>query len=132
MTLADRLQTLAQARPTAGAVTLTKADLLALAADEPVSTAGPAAVQPVSWRERLWTCPAETRLGVQELAEAVDRSRDWVYRAVDKRRAKERGREPLPCARLDGVLVFQAGAVRRWLEHSEQIVTPERRALRAL
>ena len=28
---------------------------------------------PATWRERLWTCPPDTRLGVAELSEALGR-----------------------------------------------------------
>jgi hypothetical protein len=80
--------------------------------------------EPQTWRERLWTCPADTRLDVRALAEAVDRSADWVYRAIDPKRSAARGRDPLPCQKLDGVLVFSAGAVRGWLQASECVVNP--------
>ena len=86
---------------------------------------------PDSWRERLWTCPADMRMGVREVAEALDRSPDYVYRAVNADRAAEKGRNPLPCSRLDGELVFTAGAVRAWLQASEQIINPAPRRLRA-
>lgn len=85
----------------------------------------PRAPMPPHWRERLWECAPDVRLGVRELAEAMDRSPDWVYRATNAKLAAARGRAPLPCARLDGVLVFTAGAVRRWLNASEEIVNPE-------
>lgn len=78
-----------------------------------------------TWRERLWTCPPDTRLAVPELTEALGRSADWVYRAVNAKNANERGRDPLPCSRLDGVLVFTAGAVREWLRASSVVVNPE-------
>jgi predicted DNA-binding transcriptional regulator AlpA len=73
----------------------------------------PATTGPVTWRERLWTCPEETRLGVREVAEAMDRPRSWVYRAVG------REQDPLPARRLDGELVFAAGDVRAWLARRE-------------
>lgn len=79
-----------------------------------------------TWRERLWTCPAETRLGVRELAKALGRPVSWVYRSVsayryeragDGRRKKVRRQDqPLPHERLDGELVFRAGRVRCWIE----------------
>lgn len=73
---------------------------------------------------RLWTVPAEMRLGVLEVAEAVGRSRDWVYRACSAEQAKAKGRSPLPCSRLDGELVFTAGAVRDWITRNELVVNP--------
>lgn len=69
-----------------------------------------------TWRERLWTAPEDTRLGVLDVAEAVGRPRSWVYRAVNAKRGADR----LPARRLDGELVFQAGEVRAWLARQEQ------------
>jgi hypothetical protein len=83
---------------------------------------------PPTWRERIWTCPAETRLGVRDVAEALKRPVSWVYRAVslwcyskanDGTRLKTRRLDaPLPHERLSGELVFRAGRVREWIESS--------------
>jgi len=72
----------------------------------------------LSWPERLWTAPAETRLGVRELAAAVGRPRSWVYRHT----APKGDLAPIPHRRLDGLLVFLAGEVRDWLLATEEIV----------
>jgi hypothetical protein len=72
------------------------------------------------WRERLWTCPAATRLGVREVAEAMNRPRSWVYRATSSRRAGRR----LPATHLSGELSFSAEAVRRWIREQETAVIP--------
>lgn len=133
MTVADRLRAIVGSLPEGAAVTLPGDALRAWLEDEPAATAEPVAVQAdeaADWRERLWTCDPSTRLGVRELAEALDRSADFVYRAVDRKRSAERGREPLPCSRLDGVLVFTAGAIRRWVEASSVTVNPEPRHIR--
>lgn len=133
MTVADRLRVIVDSLPEGAAVTLPGDALRAWLKDEPAATAEPVAVQAGTqsdWRERLWTVPAETRLGVHELAEALDRSADFVYRAVDPKRSEHRGRDPLPCSRLDGVLVFTAGAIRRWLEASSVTVNAESRHIR--
>src|SRR5574341_275824 len=68
-----------------------------------------------TWRERLWTCPAETRLGVPEIADALGRPPSWVYRAVSAARGSER----LPARRLDGELVVEADALREWVRRRE-------------
>src|SRR3990172_3558261 len=60
--------------------------------------------EPESWRSKLWTVPADTRLGVAELAEALGRPRSFVY-AHTSAKAEDR----LPHRRLDGILVFRAG-----------------------
>jgi hypothetical protein len=133
VTIAERLRAIVGSLPEGAAVTL-PCDALrtwleaepTVTPPTPIVTEGDAA----SWRERLWTCPAETRLGVRELAEALDRSADWVYRAVDPKRSADRARDPLPCSRLDGVLVFTAGAIRRWVEASAVTVNPEPRHIR--
>lgn len=70
-----------------------------------------------SWRERLWACPAETRLGVLDLAEALGRSKGFVYRLT---RSKD-----IPHRKLDGELVFRAGDIREWVQRREEVqVTP--------
>ncbi len=70
-----------------------------------------------TWRERLWTCPAETRLGVHELAEALNRPRSWIYRRTS---AKAECR--LPHRKLGGELLFTAGEIRAWLREHEEVV----------
>ena len=70
---------------------------------------------PSSWRERLWTAPADTRLGVREVAEALGRPRSWVYRRTSEKSPKG----PLPHKKLDGELVFVAGELRAWLRRVE-------------
>src|SRR5690349_2838866 len=54
--------------------------------------------QPVTWRERLWIVPPETRLGVAELSEAIGRPRSWIYRHTSARS----GLDLLPYRKLDG------------------------------
>ncbi len=72
---------------------------------------------PPSWRERLWSCPADTRLGVLEIAEALGRSKAFVYRLT---RTKD-----IPHRKLDGELVFRAGDIREWVQRREDVqVTP--------
>lgn len=125
MTLAERLAAIVAPLPDGASVTLPALVVREWLAEAP--TVPPAIVEAHAgtWRERLWTVPPETRLGVREVAEACDRSADWVYRACSSTRAEARGRTPLPCTRLDGVLCFTAGAVRRWLEQAGEIVNPE-------
>lgn len=73
---------------------------------------------PVTWRERLWTVPAETRLGVRDVAEAIGRPRSWIYRRTGEKCPNAR----LPHRRLDGELVFLAGELRTWLDSHEIIM----------
>jgi len=73
---------------------------------------------PETWRERLWTVPGETRIGVPELAEATGRSRDWCYR----RTAKKAGEARIPHRKLDGELVFVVGEVREWIRGHEDVI----------
>jgi hypothetical protein len=67
-----------------------------------------------TWRERLWLVPAETRLGVVEVAEALDRPRSFIYA-----RTGAKAEDPIPHAKLDGTLVFRAGEVRAWIRERE-------------
>ena len=120
---------------------MTLADLLAALRQMPTGTMVPAvemaarleAVCPIehtttdvvtepTWRERLWTAPAETRIGRQELLEAVGRSENWLYRHTGARAKCSR----IPCRKLDGELVFLVGEVRQWVLEHEETVVPAR------
>lgn len=74
-----------------------------------------------TWRERIWTVPPETRIGVPELAEALGRSSNWVHAHTSSRRAGE-GR--IPHRKLDGRLSFLVGEVLAWLEETEIVEVP--------
>ena len=87
-----------------------------------------------SWRERLWICPAETRIGISELCEALSRPRSWVYR-----RTSVKAEERLPHRKLGGELLFAVGEIRAWLRDHEEVVeagpmdsTAAERRLRAM
>lgn len=75
---------------------------------------------PLTWREKVWVVPAETRLGVREVAEAIGRPMSWVYRRTGEKSDKS----PLPHRKLDGELVFVAGELRAWIEGHEAVVVP--------
>jgi hypothetical protein len=90
-------------------------DELVDVAEQPA--AGPQDVEPMSWRERLWTVPAETRLGVAEVAEAMGRPKSWVYA-----RTGPKTEDPLPHRKLDGTLTFTAGELRAWIRAHETVV----------
>ena len=117
-----RLQQLADALPEDGSVVLTRARLVEWLADEPAA----APLQQVSsapeveptWRERLWTVPAETRIGVAELCEALGRTRSWCYRHT----SEKAGYVPLPHRKMDGELVFLVGEIRAFIRDHEQVV----------
>lgn len=70
-----------------------------------------------TWREKLWTVPAECRIGVPELSEALGRPRSFVYA-----RTGPKAESLIPHRRLDGSLVFTCGEVRAWLRDSEEVV----------
>jgi predicted DNA-binding transcriptional regulator AlpA len=74
------------------------------------------------WAALLWIVPAETRLGVREVAEALGRPRSFVYRHTGPKAPGAR----IPHRRLDGELVFLAGEIRRWIEDHEVVVVPGR------
>jgi predicted DNA-binding transcriptional regulator AlpA len=86
---------------------------------DPEPAAPPAAdPEPASWREKLWTAPAETRIGVRELVEATGRSRDWAYRATSPKAGDDR----IPHRKLDGELVFIVGELREWIRGREDVI----------
>lgn len=70
--------------------------------------------EPESWREKLWTVPADTRMGVREVAEAIGRKERWVYDHTSPTTA-----DRLPHRRLGRILVFRAGEVRTWIRSHE-------------
>lgn len=72
---------------------------------------------PETWREKLWSVPAEVRLGVSELAEAFGKPRSFIYARTGPRAAN-----PIPCRKLDGALSFTAGEARAWLRATEAVV----------
>lgn len=101
--------------------------LLTLVEAEPTAVATVAGSDdrtPATWRERLWIVPAETRLGVTEVAEAIGRPRSWVYRHTSEKAAADGGR--LPHRKLDGELLFVAGEIRDWIRDSEEMLVPGR------
>lgn len=73
-----------------------------------------------TWRERLWSAPPETRLGVEELSDAIGRPKSWIYRHT----SAKSGLELLPHRRLDGALVFLVGEIRKWVAEHEATVVP--------
>src|SRR5690606_18010224 len=72
---------------------------------------------PASWRERLWTAHPETRLGVRELAEALGKSRSWVYSRTG--RSCPAGRRIPHSLDDSGEHSFRVGEIRDWLVRSE-------------
>lgn len=79
----------------------------------PVSQPSPSL--PMTWADQLWIVPAERRIGTRELAEALGRSRSWVYGHLT-------GEGAIPHAKLDGELTFKVGEVRAWLRATEEVV----------
>lgn len=114
---------------------LTAAALLELLGDQQPAAAVPVvapAPLELTWRERLWLVPAETRIGTLEACEALGRSRSWLYRQLG-------AASPPPHRKLDGELVFVVGELRAWLRGIEEVVlegamesTPGERRLYAI
>lgn len=100
-----------------------RSTLAALRNATPEPSIATADVSPASWRERLWTVPPDTRLGVIETAEALGRPRSFVYRHTSEKSA---GAARLPHRRLDGELVFVAGELRSWLKDHEETIESSR------
>lgn len=87
-------------------------------AAEPEPGSGqPVEVPETTWRQKLWTAPAECRIGVEELSEALGRSPSWIYA-----RTQESADPRLPHGKLSGSLVFRCGEVRAWLRDTEEDV----------
>lgn len=86
---------------------------------QPVVAAAPELVVEVepSWRERLWTAPAETRIGVEEVIEAFGRPKSWLYRHTSAK-----PRPTIPCRKMDGALTFVVGELRAWARDAEEVL----------
>ena len=84
---------------------------------EPDREPEPVATTPLPWRVLLWTVDPETRIGRDELLEAVGRPPSWLYRHT-----AEEATDRIPHRKLDGQLVFVVGEVRRWLREREEII----------
>jgi len=84
-------------------------------ADEGGSEPAPAGsvADVLTWREKLWIVPAETRVGIRELAEALDRPKGWIY--------KRTSAGDLPHRKMGGSLVFLVGEVRTWIRETEEV-----------
>ena len=93
--------------------------LTALEAHRPVHppTESPEPPAPETWRERLWRVPAETRLGVAEVAEALGRPKSFIYA-----RTGPKAEDMIPHRKLDGALMFAAGELRAWIRAREEVV----------
>ena len=120
----DRLRAAIEGLPEDSSVAFTVSRIRTWLADEnqgSVEAHGPelAETLPVDWRERLWVVPAETRLGVTELCEALGRSRSWVYRHTGSCSQENR---VLPHRLLEGSLIFVAGEVRTWIREHEEVI----------
>ena len=135
MTLQELRRWVASAPPGTSIPVASLAELLtALEAESGPLLEEPSEPGSRTWRERLWTVPAETRLGVHELSEALNRPRSWIYR-----RTGEKAEDRIPHRKQGGELVFAAGEVRAWLRADEEIIaagpmesTAAERRLRAM
>ena len=119
MSLEDRLHAIVDPLPAGAAVTLPADTLRAWLAEEwePIALEPEPTVQPTSWRVLLWSVDPETRIGRDELLEAVGRPASWLYRHTGPA-AENR----IPHRKLDGELIFLVGEVRAWLRDREEVV----------
>ena len=74
----------------------------------------------LTWRERLWLVPSETRLGVHEVCEALRRSPSWLYRRTSPKALSKADVAPIPHRKLEGELTFVAGELRTWVRDNEE------------
>lgn len=83
--------------------------------DEPPEPEEPDPVP--TWRERLWVVPADTRIGVVELADALSVSKSWIYA-----RTRQEAEDSLPCRKLGDSLYFRVGEIRTWIREHEEVM----------
>ena len=124
MSLEDRLHAIVDPLPPGAAVTL-PADLVRAWLDEEWEQVPPELeiqTQSMPWRILLWTVDSETRIGRDELLEAVGRPASWLYRHTGAKKGACSMGDRIPHRKLDGELVFIVGEVRQWLRDREEIV----------
>ena len=79
-----------------------------------VATNGAPRVEDMPWPERLWVVPPDTRLGTQEIGEALRRSKSTIYHQ------SRRKKDPLPVKKLHGgLLSITAGDLCAWIVRNE-------------
>jgi len=86
---------------------------------EQVEVNGPPALPQaivLPWSSLLWTIDPQTRLNVAQAAEAVGRSKSFIYHHTTSKNGEC---ERLPFAKFDGAIVIEAGALRAWLQRHE-------------
>lgn len=75
-----------------------------------------------TWKERLWSAPADARIGRDELLEALGKSQSWLYALTSKKTPLEKR---IPHRKtIDGELVFVVGEIRDWIISREVIMVP--------
>lgn len=125
MTLASRLRAAIDGVPEEGAVTLPvgvvehwleEEDEEGASTRERPTPAAEESTEPASWRERLWTCPPETRLDLEAAAEALGRPKSALYKLTSA--------DEIPHRKAAGSLVFVASELRDWIRANEEILVP--------
>jgi len=74
-------------------------------------TRAPAEASGMTWLEKLWTVPPDTRLNTAQAAEALGKSKNWLRERL----------EEIPHVRFAGENQFKVGDLRQWLTTNEQI-----------
>lgn len=103
-----------------------------LAADAgPEEAVSPPSTEPVaSWRHRVWTVAADTRLDAEEAAEALGWTVSTVYRQTHpnlgrtEKTPRPRDERTLPFSRVGRRLVFTAGELRAWIQANTRLEVP--------
>ncbi len=98
------------------------ADELEAGIIEPLSASNqpPPDMSEPTWRERLWTAPAESRIGRDELLEAVGRPASWLYRHTSQKGDCAR----IPHRKMDSELVFVVGEVQAESSRASSLSRP--------
>lgn len=82
-------------------------------ASGPKEAVDPSPEDHLTWREKLWRVPGETRINVEQLAEALDRPTSFIYKRTSS--------DEIPHRKLFGVLVFRVGEIRTWIRENEEV-----------
>ncbi len=96
-----------------------RAMLMQIPQDTTITQEQPAASEPQTWKEKVWIAAPETRLNIQELGEAISRSRSWIMTRLHPRLGSSL--TPIPHRKLAGQIQFVVQEIRDWISQEEVI-----------
>lgn len=131
--LSARLSAITDALPEGSSVTLSSDILRGWLSESALEGAGaplpdpfvemsPSTREQKGWQSQLWNVPADTRLQVADLAEALGRPKSYIYARTSQKKCAKDGLAMIPHRKLDGCLTFVAGEIRAYILDNEELI----------